>query len=153
LAGERQLETFLGGKGVAVLFFTIVIALFTYFIYYLAKGNTDPAYYWQHNTPRTEAPLRAHTPVSQKPSAVKGKSVILIRNKAKILGKLRIAYLGRADKYLRFDVNILDLDSDFAYRYTISQDRAKKHFRIADQYFKISTASNSKIRLSQMSLE
>lgn len=141
------MATLTDGKGVVVLFFTIVIALFVYFIYFLVTGGTDPAYYWQqrgHLTPKT--------PASQTLGAAPTKSLILIRDKAQTVGKLRITYLGLADKHLRFDVNLLDLDPNFAYRYAIPLDQAKKRFRIADQYFKASATSNSKIRLSQMSL-
>jgi hypothetical protein len=133
-----------GSKGVAILFFTVVIALFAYFIYFLVTGGTDPAYYWHKRSPKA--------PVSQTLAAPPAKSLILIRNKAQTVGKLRIIYLGMADKHLRFDVNLLDLDPNFAYRYTIPLDQAKKRFRIADQYFKATTTSNGKIRLTQKPL-
>jgi hypothetical protein len=143
----------LGGKSVVVLFFTIVIALFVYFIYFLVTGSRDPAYYWQQHPQRTVASTKPPADTAPSPGAVQHKSFILIRNNAQTVGKLRITYLGLADNHLRFDVNLLDLDPNFAYRYAIPLDQAKKRFRIADQYFKANATSNSKIRLSQMALQ
>lgn len=142
------MATLTGGKSLVVLFFTIVIAVFAYFIYFLVSGKTDPAYYWQRR-----GRLTPTTAVSRPLDAAPAKSLILIRNKVQTVGKLRITYLGLADKYLRFDVNLLDLDPDYTYRYTIPREQARKRFRIADQYFRADTTSNSKIRLSQMSLQ
>jgi hypothetical protein len=142
--------TILGGKGVAILFFTLIIALFAYFIYFLVAGNTDPAYYWQRQTQRG-ATSASRSPTSVKSGAALDKGFILIRNKAETVGKLRITYLGTADKHLLFDVHLLDLDPNFAYRYTIPLDQAKERFRIGDRFFKAHAISNGKIRLTQIS--
>lgn len=145
------MATNLGGRGVAILFFTLVIALFAYFIYFLVAGNTDPAYYWQRQNQRATRTLTP--PTSGKRGTPLDKGLILIRNKAQTVGKLRITYLGLADKHLLFDVHLLDLDPNFAYRYTIPLNQAKERFRIAEQYFKAHATSNSKIRLTQISLQ
>ena len=137
-----------GSRGIAVLFFTLVIALFAYFIYFLAVGNTDPAYYWQQNANRKPAASTAKA-VTGTPS----QRLLLMRNKPQTIGKLRLTYLGIADKHLIFDVNIMDLDPNFAYRYTIPLARSKKRFRIAETYFQAQATSRSKVRLVQIELK
>jgi hypothetical protein len=157
------MATIRGGKGVAILFFTIVIALFSWFIYFLAKGNTDPAYYWrqsaarqsaaQQSAARQSAPATIDTAADA--AAIRGAKqtrLLLVRNEPQTIGKLKITYLGMANKHLLFDVHILDLDPSFAYRYAIPLVQAKERFRITDQYFQAHATSNSKIRLWQVAL-
>ena len=147
------MATLLGGRGIAILFFTMVIALFGYFIYFLAMGNTDPAYYWQHSESWKPAPLQPDAPRSKEIAAALNTSLVLVRNEAQTIGRLKFTYLGISAKHLLFDVNILDLDPNFAYRYTIPQAQAKKRFRIAEQYFQAHATSQKKVRLTQVSLQ
>jgi hypothetical protein len=147
------MSTIRGSRGVAILFFTMVIALFGYFIYFLVTGNTDPAYYWQQPANREPVPLRTSDPTSKSVAAALNNRLILLRNEAQTIGKLRITYLGIADKRLLFDVNLLDLDPNFAYRYAIPLAQSKKRFRIAENYFQAKATSNSKVRLVQVSLK
>ena len=46
------MATIRGSRGVAILFFMTVIGLFSWFIYFLVVGNTDPAYYWRQSYDR-----------------------------------------------------------------------------------------------------
>ena len=149
------MATIRGSKGVAILFFTLVIALFSWFIYFLAVGNSDPAYYWRQSSNRQPTPLQPAAPNldSGTSSAAGATRLILLRNEAQTVGKLKITYLGIVDKHLLFDVNILDLDPNFAYRYTIPLAQAKERFRITEQYFQAQATSNNKLRLMQVPLQ
>lgn len=147
------MATIRGSRGIAILFFSIVIALFVYFIYFLVMGNTDPAYYWQQSALREPTPLQPADPSSKSVADALNNRLILIRNQAQTIGKLRITYLGIVDKHLLFDVNLLDLDPNFAYRYTVPLAQAKKRFRIAENYFQAQATSKSKVRLVQVSLQ
>jgi hypothetical protein len=154
------MATIRGSRGVAILFFTVVIALFSWFIYFLAVGNTDPAYYWRQSAARQSAarqsaflqPTASDVSTSTSTDA-KDTRLLLLRNQAQTVGKLKITYLGMAERNLLFDVYILDLDPSFAYRYIIPLSQAKKHFRITDQYFQAHATSNSKIRLTRVALQ
>jgi hypothetical protein len=143
------MATIRGSRGVAILFFMAVIALFSWFIYFLVVGNTDPAYYWRQSNTRQPTP---HQPIAPTASAEETR-LLLLRNKAQTIGKLRITYLGKADRHLLFDVHILDLDPSFAYRYTIPLAQAKAGFPITDQYFQAHATSNSRISLTQIALQ
>ncbi len=148
------MATIIGSKGIAILFFSLVIGLFGYFIYFLVMGNTDPAYYWQNPAYRSgSTPLQPNAPVSQQVAQTIESRLILLRNESQTVGKLKITYLGIADGSLRFDVNILDLDPNFAYRYTVPLAHAKKRFRIAEQYFQAQATSQRKVRLIHIPLQ
>jgi hypothetical protein len=149
------MATIRGSKGVAILFFTLVIALFSWFIYFLAVGNTDPAYYWRRSAHRQPTPLQPAAPGvdTAAQAGARETRLLLLRNEAQTVGKLKITYLGMVDKHLRFDVHILDLDPSFAYRYTIPLEQAKKRFRITDHFFQAHATSNNRIRLTQIALQ
>ena len=97
--------------------------------------------------------MQPNAPQSKAVAAALNQSPILIRGQAQTIGKLRITYLGMADKHLLFDVNLLDLDPNFAYRYTIPRAQSKKRFRIAEAYFQAQATSNSKVRLTQVGVK
>lgn len=145
------MATIRGNRAVAALFFTMVIALFGYFIYFLVMGNTDPAYYWQQPASGQRVPLQPDAPSSKSIATAVNNRLILLRNEAQTIGKLRVTYLGIADKRLLFDVNILDLDPNFAYRYVIPMAQSKERFRMAETYFQAQATSKSKVRLVQVS--
>jgi hypothetical protein len=142
------MATIRGSRGVAILFFMAVIALFSWFIYFLVVGNTDPAYYWRQAYNRQPTSNQANAP----PAAAAEARLLLQRNKAQTIGKLKITYLGKADRHLLFDVHILDLDPNFAYRYIIPLAQAKAGFPITDQYFQAHATSNNRISLTQLPL-
>lgn len=147
------MATIRGTRAIAALFFTMVIALFGYFIYFLVMGNTDPAYYWQQTVSREHTPLQPHAPSSKSIATAMNNRLILLRNEAQTIGKLKVTYLGIADKRLLFDVKLLDLDPNFAYHYAIPLAQSKKRFRMAENYFQAQATSKSKVRLVQVSLK
>ena len=147
------MATIRGSRGIAILFFSMVIALFGYFIYFLVMGNTDPAYYWQQSARSEPTPLQPDAPSSKSIGDAFNNRLILLRNEAQTIDKLRITYLGIVDKHLLFDVNLLDLDPNFAYRYKVPLIQAKKRFHIAENYFQVLSTSKNKIRLVRVSLQ
>lgn len=111
-------------RWVVALFFTVVGVAFVASILYLATGGVAPDTYWgrKMTLPRTETQASGgRTP----------RTYLIELNKSQPIGDRIFFYRGRQGDRILLDVIIPEIDSQYAYPFTISLGDARKGVEVA----------------------
>ncbi len=130
-----------GYRWLILVFFSTVGIAFMIMIFYLVLGSSDPDFYW-----KSRNQLDASSDSIQ---VISKQHYIISRNQQIHIDKLKIIYLGLIDEHIHLDVINTDVDSTYAYPYTISLRSAKQGFRLSDYRFMLVTGSKSKIKITK----
>ncbi|BBO67341.1 hypothetical protein DSCA_12710 [Desulfosarcina alkanivorans] len=129
-------------KWPAVVFFLTCGLFFFGCVWYLWAGALDPDYYWQSSPGATaEFPDRV---------LEKNGRVIIAKNHGARAGNARIVYRGSHSGTLHMDLFILELDPHYGYPHQIEERQARKGFRLGDDDFQVTAASDGKISLKRL---
>jgi hypothetical protein len=119
-------------KWVVILFFGVVVIIFTVSVFYLAAGNVAPDTYWgrKMTLPKAEDTV---TPLSV------DKHVLQLDQGKKIADRI-FFYKGRQNDRIVFDVIIPEIDHQYPYPFKINLSNAKNGFEVAGVWFQLIAA-------------
>lgn len=126
----------------SIIFFALSGIVFITLTAYIARGSTNPEFYWKKPSisPPFTAPL----------STNRNHKFILEKNRAAVVNSVKIVYKGSINGQVILDCYILKLDPQYAYTYLIPAGTAKKQFLLGGSRFRLLVSNKKKISIQAL---